>query len=163
MNTLEVLPTRNRKRKESIMKDLDILRDIYQQKYGELAVGHQLLPFFQEAYDFKMLHWKPVDHFGEMFKLLEEQTGREYQFRKEAVRQYIRDSGLEENTQDIIDGMNRTAQRVTIWPDTRAMESGNPLRCWQVLQSDGKAMLEFALNYVDRWQWYNQLFGDTSK
>ena len=150
-------------RRNSLSRELATRRASYQQKYGKLAVGMQLLPHFQKIYDFKALGLEPIDHYEEMVKLLEEEIPRQFQWRKEAVRQYIKDAGLEKNTDKIIEGMNKTAQRVTMWQDTGASESGNVLRARQVLLHDSKALINFALDYVDRWQMYNELFSDVSK
>jgi len=168
-------------KKNYIMYGLDLLREDYQQEFGELAVGRKLMEYTLEAMEsgnkririrngswvteeildkdfFRRNGMVPVDHFEEMYNLLDKQLETEYQFRRQSVREYIKDLGLGPHTEEIIDGLNQTAERVTIWPDTIAKESCNPLRCREVLQHDGRAVLQFALDYVDRWQMYNQLF-----
>ena len=170
--------------KQSVIRSLNVLREYYHRRFGELAVGKLMSQDFEEAMQiggsfvdihyslngvfreevdtniFERLGWAPIDHNKKMFELLEEQGNAEYQLRSKEVRQYIKNVGLEGSVEEIIDGMNKTVKRVTMWPDTSAIESGNAFRCWQVLQCDNAAMLAFALDYVDRWKKYNKLFGD---
>lgn len=150
-------------RRNSLSRQLATRRANYQRQYGELAVGIQLLPHFQQMYDFEALGWEPINHYEKMVELLEKEIPEEIQWRKEAVRQYIKDAGLEKHTDEIIGGMNKSDQRVTMWQDSEASELGNVLRARQVLLHDSKALINFALDYVDRWQMYNELFSDVSK
>jgi len=152
------LESRRTIRRKMLSEELTTRREYYQRKYGELAVGKEMLPHFQQVYDFKALGWEPIDHYGRMVELLEEEIPRETQWRKEAVHQYIQDLGLGDHTDEIIDGMNKTAERVTIWKDSEALFSGNVLRARQVLLHDSDALINFALNYVDRWKMYNEIF-----
>ena len=170
--------------RSSVISEFDVIRQIYHHKFGELAAGKVMLKGLQEAMQsgnhavnvrysqysavqerldrglFDRLRWAPYDFDDKMMSLVVEQWHNEFQFRRSAVRRYIRFVGLEEYTDEIIGGMNRTSDRVVIWPDTSVLESENVLRLGRVLEHDSGALLDFALDYVDKWQTYHQLFGN---
>ena len=97
----------------------------------------------------------PMNHTREAWQRLEKQTEIEYGYRRRVIRQHISGMGLAEHTDEIIYGLNKSAERVIVWPDTSARDLSEHE---EVFFHDSDCMLEFGLDYVDRWKMYRDLF-----
>lgn len=95
--------------------------------------------------------------------LIYDQVIDESKFKERFVRIYIHGLGLAKKTDEILGGLNKTIDKVRLFPYSSVAESGNLSECREVILADENAMLNFALNYVDKWQKYNQLFGNKTK
>jgi hypothetical protein len=138
--------------KEKIRKN----RDKYDIEFGKAVFGKVFAQSIEVENPglFKELHLKPLDFNEEMFRLIEEETESELMIRKRAVRDYISKQGLAKYQDDIIQGMNKTARRVTALED----QETSLLILRLIVQHDSFALLEFVFNYVDKWKMYNRLF-----
>ena len=101
-------------------------------------------------------HIQLIDFNGEILKLIKKESEAEYQIRREAIRNYINQHGLKDYTKEIIDGLNKSAERVSLLNHT---QWGNEFGFREVLLYDSRAFLNFGFDYVDRWKMYNELFG----
>ena len=79
----------------------------------------------------------------------------EFAYRSGLARGKVMGLDLEESMPDIIDGMNKSCLRVlfsdlTSWSSPKHYQESN--------RTENDALLRFALDYVDRWVMYNNLF-----
>lgn len=144
---------------ECTHEELDRQRNFYDQEFGKLIfAGDFVKRIEREDPDFfKRYYMQPLNHIEEILKLIEKEAESEMKIRRKAVRNYIAQQCLTKYQDDIIQGMNRTAKRVTLW-DNEQETSILVLRL--VAQHDNSALLDFAFDYVDRWKMYNELFGE---
>ena len=116
------------------------------------------VPLDKKTFSAKRLGIELINPLDEVKKLLKKEEKEEYGFRRENVRKHIKEKNLEGNTEEIIDGMNQTCKRV--------IAEGPPkmglARIRSLLHHDSSALLNFALDYVDKWGMYNELFGQES-
>jgi len=88
-------------------------------------------------------------------QLLHSERVAEFAYRSGLTRGKILGLGLERFTSDIIDGMNQTSSRV-LPSDLSSYDSAKQYQ--QITRASSDALLQFALNYVNRWVMYNNLF-----
>jgi hypothetical protein len=105
---------------------------------------------------FERHHIERINPIEEMMNLLEQELKEELEMRRSFIRDYIKIQGLEKHTREIIEGMNKTCHRVTIGNDYPVR---HPINVRVVSLHDSFALLQFGLNYVDRWKMYNELWG----
>ncbi|MBI5803738.1 hypothetical protein HY450_00675 [Candidatus Pacearchaeota archaeon] len=145
--------------KEWYLECLERNRRQFNQEFGVHIYGDAMVQELKQDGFFdriKHLSIEPYDnHVDDMCELLKKEFQDEFEFRRVAVRQYIGVQGLTQSQDEIIDGMNKTAERVTMRDNSF---EGHVLQHRAILQHDSSAMLRFALDYVDRWKMYNELF-----
>lgn len=82
-------------------------------------------------------------------------------FRRVAIRDYVIQKGLQAHMEQIIDGMNKSNSSCVL---TREYQTGKRVPYLQfrdISREERNALLNYALNYVDRWEEYNNLFKDS--
>lgn len=169
--------------KKEILQELDSLRVSWDWRLVEILVGARLTEELEDriaegGHYIRLINgaWvnlerldegflarhslKLRDHAEEMVNHLEEQGEKEYAYRRDSIRRYIAGKGLRDFTDEIIEGLNRSAKRVVMGTDTRAFDSGNFFRWRNVLLSDYREMLKVGLEYVDRWKKYHEIDWD---
>ena len=147
---------------ECVREEINNQRELYDRTIGALIFAGDLVretkivdPNFFGRYCIQ-----PVKHQEEILNKIKEEAKSEMGIRKGAVRDYIALKGLTKHQDEIIQGMNRTCKRVTLWDD----EQEAPVLLLRLIaQHDNSALLDFAFDYVDRWKMYNELFGDYSE
>ena len=92
----------------------------------------------------------PINIYDKMFDLLREEQEAEFQLRRERIRNYIGQLGFGDQTSEIINGMNKTAQRVVI--PVEDVHNSHPFVLRTVMQSNSDSLLDFGLRYVERWK-----------
>jgi hypothetical protein len=88
--------------------------------------------------------------------LVTDEQEAEFSYRSGFIRGKIVGLGLEGFMADIIDGMNKTVSRA--WPSDLIFYQVSTKKYQELLRADTDVLLEFGLDYVDRWLMYNRLF-----
>lgn len=136
-------------------------RDLYDRKCGRLILGANYVKDMktEDPDFFERNYIQPLNFGEEMTKLIRKEVELELKIRRDAVKNYIAQQGLTKYSDGIIQGMNKSCRRVTLWDGN---QETSPLILRLIAQHDSSALLEFAFNYVDRWKMYNELFGENS-
>ena len=144
---------------EYTYEEIDIQRYLYDQEFGKLIFAGNVVRRIEieDSDFFKRYSIQPLNHVEEILKLIRKEAESEMKIRREAIRNYITQEGLTKYQEDIIQGMNKTAKRVTLWDDE---QEASILILRLIAQHDNSALLEFAFDYVDKWEMYNELFGE---
>ncbi|MDP3640553.1 MAG: hypothetical protein Q8R53_05135 [Nanoarchaeota archaeon] len=75
------------------------------------------------------------------------------------IRGVIQGRGLEAHTSEIFAGMTKSYRGVTVAEDICSCFS--PRQHQQICRAENDALLQFALEYVERWGMYHWLFNGT--
>lgn len=98
----------------------------------------------------------PQERDQRVLDLLFNEDQAEFSYRSGLTRGKINGLGLEEFMSDIVDGMNKSCSRVT--SDLTSWTSAKHYQ--EINRADSDALLRFALDYVDKWVMYNNLFNE---
>ena len=169
---------------KEISKKLEHQRTKYDQKWGELILAEAFHRIAQEQVEigtpfpvalvysneycgvayhdyldsdfYQRHHLKPINALTEMFNLLEKEIQSEFEFRKQVIREYISRNDLEKYTLEIIEGMNKTCSRVAIPLEDITLP--HPIVFRGINRANSIILLNFGLDYVNRWKMYHELF-----
>ena len=95
--------------------------------------------------------------FKEAVRLIDFESHLEYAYRRELIRGKIIGLGLGPYISEITDGMNQTCGRVIPFDEDTLV--GDVKNIQRLMRVASDSLLRFGLDYIDRWNMYNELFG----
>lgn len=149
----------NQMTRESAYRKLAVSREYYHSEWGPLILGAQITGDIIHEIEPNILRYsgfRPYNHAGAMVEVLQREQKNEMNIASETVRDHMARLGILAHKNEIIYGLNKSMGRVQLWDDSQRTHL---LILRAIMHHDSTSLVDFGIEYVERWKMYNELFG----